>query len=300
MLQASTKTFGAPPVYERRHSRGNKHMDISNNSARILRFALCALFAATTLTACTRHVSRGITPDGKTDEVIFPSTDNLVLKEGTFPNVDNLRQIGPGVTKDQLYYLIGRPHFREGFSAREWDYLFHFRQGDKIVTCQYKVIFDEDYHGQAFYWSPAGCADMLKTDAPATAAGTAAPKRFELSADALFAFGRSDLKDIQPQGRTELAAVASQLKTSKATIIQVIGHTDRIGSEASNQALSQRRAQTVREFLIQNGVAEGSVSASGVGESQPVKQCSDSLPHNELVACLQPNRRVEVVVMGLQ
>ncbi|MGH8026645.1 MAG: OmpA family protein [Pseudoxanthomonas sp.] len=273
-------------------------MDISNNSARITRLALCALIAATALTACTRHVSRGITPDARVDEVIFPSTDKIVLKEGTFPNVDNLRQIGPGVTKDQLYDLIGRPHFREGFSAHEWDYLFHFRQADKIVTCQYKVIFDKDYHGQAFYWSPAGCADLLKTEAAVTATGL--PKRFELSTDVLFAFARSELKDILPQGNAELASVARQLKDSKATIIQVIGHTDLIGSEADNLALSQRRAQTVREFLVQNGVAAEGLSAHGVGESEPVKQCSDSLPHDELVACLQPNRRVEVVVMGLQ
>ena len=272
-------------------------MDIKNNSARISRFALCALIAAITLTACTRHVSRGIAPDARADEVIFPSTDKIVLKEGTFPNVANLRQIGPGVTKDQLYDLIGRPHFREGFSAREWDYLFHFRKGDEIVTCQYKVIFDKDYHGQTFHWSPAGCVDLLKTEA-VTAAGE--PKRFELSADALFAFGRSDLQDILPHGRAALVSIAGQLKDSKATIIQVIGHTDRIGSDADNQALSQRRAQTVREFLIQNGVASDGLSAHGVGESEPVKQCSDSLPHDELVTCLQPNRRVEVAVMGLQ
>lgn len=276
-------------------------MDIRNNSARITRFALCALIAAAVLPACTRHVSRGIAPDAQADEVIFPSADNVVLKEGTFPNLDNLRQIGPGLSKDQLYDLIGRPHFREGYAAREWDYLFHFRQGGKIVTCQYKVIFDKDYLGQAFHWSPAGCADLLKTDAPGADAPVArAPQRFELSADALFAFGRSDLKDIQPRGREELAAIASQLKDSKAAIIQVIGHTDRIGSEAANQALSQRRAQTVREFLIQNGVAADGLSAHGVGESQPVKQCADSLPHDELVACLQPNRRVEVAVMGFQ
>ncbi len=275
-------------------------MDIKNNAARLIPLALCVFVAGATLTGCTRHVSRGITPDAKVEEVIFPSTDNIVLKEGTFPNVDNLRQIGPGVTKDQLYDLIGRPHFREGFSAREWDYLFHFRQGDKIVTCQYKVIFDEGYHGQAFYWAPAGCADLLKSEAGADAGVATKPKRFELSADALFAFAGSDLKDMQPQGRTELAAIAGQLKDSKAAIIQVIGHTDRIGSEADNQALSQQRAQTVREFLIQNGVAADGLTALGVGESQPVKQCSDSLPHGELVACLQPNRRVEVVVMGVQ
>jgi len=175
------------------------------------------------------------------------------------------------------------------------------RGGGKSLPCQYKVIFDKDYLGQAFHWSPAGCADLLKTDAPGADAPVArAPQRFELSADALFAFGRSDLKDIQPRGREELAAIASQLKDSKAAIIQVIGHTDRIGSEAANQALSQRRAQTVREFLIQNGVAADGLSAHGVGESQPVKQCADSLPHDELVACLQPNRRVEVAVMGFQ
>lgn len=275
-------------------------MDIKNNAARLIPLALCVLVAGVALTGCTRHVSRGITPDGKVEEVVFPSTDNLVLKEGTFPNVDNLRQIGPGVTKDQLYDLIGRPHFREGFSAHEWDYLFHFRQGDKIITCQYKVIFDKDYHGQAFYWAPAGCADLLKPDPDAGTVQITKGDRFQLSADALFAFAGSDLKDIQPQGRTELMAIAGKLKNSKATVIQVIGHTDRIGSEANNQVLSQRRAQTVREFLIQNGVAADGLTALGVGESQPVKQCSDSLPRAELVSCLQPNRRVEVVVMGVE
>ena len=96
-------------------------MVIRNSSARIARFALCALIAAVTLSACTRHVSRGIGPDARADEVVFPSVDRIVLKEGTFPNVDNLGQIGSGVTKDQLYHLIGRPHFREGYAAREWD-----------------------------------------------------------------------------------------------------------------------------------------------------------------------------------
>lgn len=277
-------------------------MVITNNSTRIARFALCALIATATLTACTRHVSRDIAPDGRAGEVVFPSVDRIVLKEGTFPNVDSLRQVGAGVTKDQLYYLIGRPHFREGFAAREWDYLFHFRQDDTVVTCQYKVVFDQDYHGQSFHWSPAGCADLLKTQAPAVAAAApaAGPKRFELSADALFAFARSGPQDILPQGRAELASIAGQLKGSKATIVQVIGHTDRIGDEASNQALSQRRAQTVRELLIEDGVAADSLKAQGVGESEPVKECSDSLPKDELVACLQPNRRVDVVVWGLQ
>lgn len=271
-------------------------MEQSNNRVRGISIALCAAVAAVAFAGCTRHVSRNITPQGQAGEVVFPTLDRIVMKEGSFPTREAISQIGSGVTRDQLYDLIGRPHFREGFKAREWDYLFHFRTGDQVVTCQYKVIFDKDYRGQSFHWSPAGCADMLEKKAP-LAQG---PKRFELSADALFAFARSGLDDIQPKGRTELASIADQLKASKDTIIEVIGHTDRIGSEADNLALSQRRAQTVREFLIQNGVAADGLGAHGVGESEPVKQCSDSLPHDELVACLQPNRRVEVVVMGLQ
>lgn len=271
-------------------------MDINNNYSRITRYALCALIAAAALTACTRHVSRDIAPDGRAGEVIFPSTDSIVLKEGTFPNKDNLRQIGPGVTKDQLYDLIGRPHFREGFAAHEWDYLFHFRQGDKIVTCQYKVIFDKDYRGQTFHWSPAGCADQLKTGD----AAVAEPKRFELSADALFAFAKSSREDMLPGGRDELKKVADALKASKTVVVQVIGHTDRIGSQESNLALSQRRAETVRAILVENGVPTNGLSAHGAGESEPVKQCDDTLPHEALVACLQPNRRVEVVAMALQ
>lgn len=273
-------------------------MNIRNNSVQVIRFALCALLAAGALAACTRHVSRDITPEGQAGEVVFPPLDRIVLKEGTFPNPESLRQVGPGVTRDQLYELVGRPHFREGFSAREWDYLFHFRQDGKIVTCQYKVIFDKDYHGQSFHWAPAACADVLEA-APA-AASVAAPTRFELSADALFAFARSGLDDILPQGRSELESIARQLKDSEASMIQVVGHTDRIGSESANQALSQRRAQTVRMFLIRSGVAARALSAYGVGESQPVKECADSLPHDELVACLQPNRRVEVIVAGFR
>lgn len=270
-------------------------MDIRNSTARITQVALCVLIVAGTMTACTRHVSRSISAEGQAGELIFPPAGSAVLREGTFPNVDNLRQIGPGVTKDQLYDLIGRPHFREGFAAREWDYLFHFRQGDKIDTCQYKVIFDANYRGQDFHWLPTGCADQLKKQDAAVAGE---PRRFELSADTLFAFARYDPDGIQPQGRRELDSIAEQLRGRDVALIQVVGHTDRIGSETDNRLLSQQRAQTVRELLVRSGVEGDRISAFGLGESQPLKQCPDSLPRDELVACLQPNRRVDVLVTG--
>lgn len=247
---------------------------------------------------CTRHVSRDISADGKAGEVIFPSTDRIVLKEGTFPNVQSLRTVGPGVTKDQLYELLGRPHFREGYyGVREWDYLFHFRTPGGIVTCQYKVIFDDQYRGQSFHWAPASCADLLKDD---VAADKPQELRFELSGDALFAFDRHAPADILPGGREQVAEIAAKLKDAKASTVQVIGHTDLLGTEVYNQGLSQQRALTVRKLLIDGGVPAGTVSAIGAGESQPVKQCDAALPRTALVACLQPNRRVEIVASGLE
>lgn len=259
---------------------------------------LASMGAAVLLAGCgTRHVSRDISAQGTAGEVIFPSVDKIVMKEGTFPNVTSLRAVGPGVTKDQLYYLLGRPHFREGYAGvREWDYLFHFRKDGKIITCQYKAIFDEDYHAQSFHWLPAGCADMLAEPVAAAPAAPAAPAetRFNLSADALFAFAKYGSGDILPNGRDELAAIATQLKDSKASI-SVVGHTDRIGSDAANQLLSERRAQTVRGYLAERGVPAANISATGRGESEPVIQC-DEQDRAALIGCLTPNRRVEITV----
>lgn len=271
-------------------------MSIKHRS--ILLTAVTCLLALTA--GCTRHVSRDISSDGKAGEVIFPSTERLVLKEGTFPNVDSLRTVGPGVSKDQLYELLGRPHFREGYyGVREWDYLFHFRTPDGIVTCQYKVIFDDNYHGQNFHWAPASCADQLKR-APSTAVAPPQQLRFEVSGDALFAFDRHGSTDILPGGRQEIAEIAAKLKAANAATVQVIGHTDMLGSETYNQGLSQQRALTVRQLLVDGGVSAATVVAIGAGESQPLRTCETDTSHAVLVACLQPNRRVEIVASGLK
>lgn len=261
------------------------------NAPRIIATGMLAV-AVLLLGACgTRHVSRDITPDGRAGEIVFPELSRIVLKEGTFPNIDSLRAVGPGATKDQLYHLLGRPHFREGYAGvREWDYLFHFRTPEGVVTCQYKVIFDKDYRGQSFHWAPDSCSQQLEGVEAA-----AQDLRFELSADALFAFDRHAADDILPDGREEIARIADALKAANPTSVQVIGHTDLLGSETYNQGLSQRRALTVRQLLIEGGISPAVVVAIGAGKSQPVKQCDDTLAHAARVACLQPNRRVEIV-----
>ncbi|MGY2437078.1 OmpA family protein, partial [Escherichia coli] len=81
----------------------------------------------------------------------------------------------------------------------------------------------------------------------------------------------------------------------------VIGYTDRIGSDAYNQKLSEARARTVADFLIGKGLPAGKVAIQGQGEANPVtgSQCDGIKGKNELIACLAPDRRVEVKVEGV-
>lgn len=122
---------------------------------------------------------------------------------------------------------------------------------------------------------------------------------FNLSGDTLFRFNRGDLSGLLPKGRTALDQLVTKLKIQYQKIerIQVTGFTDHFGSASYNEALSRRRAETVALYLDQHGVATA-ISAEGKGAQYPVKQCSSKLTPYALVECLQPNRRVEVVVVG--
>lgn len=274
----------------------NKYTAIARRTA----FGLC-IVSALLLTACgTRHVSKDITPEGRAGEVVFPDPDRIVLKGGTYPNLEDLRAIGPGVTKDQLYQSLGRPHFREGlFGVREWDYLFHFRTATGVTTCQYKVIFDSEQRGQSFHWAPASCADLLADRGPAAAVVPPGASRFDVQTDTLFAFARHGRGDILPNGEAELAALGARLAAARHASVRVVGHTDRIGSERANQQLSERRAATVRTVLVEHGVSAASIVSEGRGKSQPVTQgCGDGMARAALIECLRPDRRVEILVTG--
>lgn len=266
------------------------------------------------LVGCTITLSTGITPEGhvqKTD-LIFPKLENAWQKDGQFPNSENLSKIKPGVAKDELYQLIGRPHFSEAQHAYEWDYIFKFYQADDSVKiCQYKVIFDKDFKGQEFYWLPEDCAKYAKPQvavapvvaAPVIAAAPIASEKINLLADALFAFDKWQLQDMRAGGREELDALAQKLMAYQQrgeTRVMITGHTDYLGEDMYNLNLSQLRAQTVREYLISRGVDAATMVASGAGEGSPVKQCDANQPRESLINCLQPNRRVEVAVAVYQ
>ncbi len=105
--------------------------------------------------------------------------------------------------------------------------------------------------------------------------------------DVLFEFNKADLK---PGGMRNLYQLVDFLKKNPTRNVSIEGHTDNIGSEGYNLELSQRRAEAVRNFLLDNGISPERLIARGYGEAYPVAT-------NNTEAGRQQNRRVEVVVL---
>ncbi|WP_373683963.1 OmpA family protein [Acinetobacter sp. YH12080] len=124
----------------------------------------------------------------------------------------------------------------------------------------------------------------------------------DLAADTLFKFDGSSLNYLLPKGRQEVLEVASQIRNNFFSVSQIklVGHTDRLGNDSYNNQLGQKRADTVRNLLIQNGVAGNVISTASAGKRQPVTNgCFDVKQLEALHACLQPDRRVTVEITGL-
>jgi len=121
-------------------------------------------------------------------------------------------------------------------------------------------------------------------------------QKITLDANALFAFNESVLT---PEGKAAIDSkvVGKLSQIQKLEVVIVTGHTDRIGSAAYNQELSVKRADAVRDYLVGKGIAKDKIQTVGMGEQQPVVQCNQK-NRTELIACLAPNRRVEVEARG--
>jgi outer membrane protein OmpA-like peptidoglycan-associated protein len=106
--------------------------------------------------------------------------------------------------------------------------------------------------------------------------------------DVLFETGKYELK---PEARERLAKVSGILLAYPSLKIAIEGHTDSVGTDDYNQRLSEQRAESVRDYLVSQGVAEPAVTAKGFGKTQPI--ASNDTPDGR-----QKNRRVELVLSG--
>ena len=169
------------------------------------------------------------------------------------------------------------------------------------------------------FWTPAaaaqdknGCAcdkDLIAKEvcepAPkaAPAAPVAAPKaasfgeKVTISADALFDFNKATLR---PEGKAKLDDVVSKAGQLNLEVVIAVGHADRIGGAAYNQKLSEKRAAAVKDYLVAKGIPANRVYTEGKGSKQPVtkpNQCKGP-KSAKVIACLQPDRRVDIELIG--
>jgi len=121
-------------------------------------------------------------------------------------------------------------------------------------------------------------------------------EQISLSSDVLFAFDKAELR---PEGQKKIDEIAGRLKGANVQQINMIGHADRIGPDQYNQKLSEKRAEAVKEYLSKQGVETTKVRAEGRGKSEPVtgNECKGE-KGSKLIACLQPDRRVDIEVRG--
>jgi len=141
---------------------------------------------------------------------------------------------------------------------------------------------------------------------PLAVAPTPAPQpivieKVSLSTDVLFGFNKSQLT---PAGEQKLDDLARSAQGANVERVVLTGHADRIGSEEYNKELSERRAQAVADYLASKGVESSRLQVQGRGESDPVtgNQCQklgkESNKNQKLIACLQPDRRVDAELLG--
>ena len=164
---------------------------------------------------------------------------------------------------------------------------------------------------QVHVLSRAPKAQACETPAPpAVASGAAAPlgttsvakppvpRAYALQADAVFEFGKTELK---VAGYNAIEAMAQQLKRDYAQVerIRVVGHSDPIGKPLHNRALSLERAEKVAEQLRDRGVKPlHGFKTEGQGEGALIKTDCPNKPTPASKLCHEPNRRVEIIVYG--
>ncbi len=149
-------------------------------------------------------------------------------------------------------------------------------------------------------WTPASamakCDGWIAPKPPPPAAKPAAAKpapavtqsKITLQADTLYDFDKSTLK---PEGKATLDKIAADLSKIKLEVIIAVGNTDGIGTDAYNMALGQRRAQSVKDYLVSKGVDQSRIYTESKGKSNPVAS-------NATAEGRAKNRRTDIEVVG--
>ena len=183
-------------------------------------------------------------------------------------------------------------------------------QSGEVVRNNYGECWENTYLNKAEN-GLVECGDRAPETAPAPVVQQPQYRTETVSLNSNFLFG-FDKDTLRPEAIETLNQLGARLGDSNVQSVRVEGHTDFMGSEQYNQALSERRANTVANYLVQQGVPADRVSAVGLGETQAkmTEQCqaevaklgkkvSKAKKRSALIACIEPDRRVDIQVESL-
>lgn len=212
-------------------------------------------------------------------------------------NLQVFEKIRSGITASKVKSLLGEPLSRtNGELGREWNYnlTLIMPESDNYRVCQYKVVFDDQKRVKQALWRRRQCRRIVA----AAPMPELKPKSTVFTLAVLFGLDLWKVSGIDPQGVKELQDVVSKLKAHPAEnrTIVVKGYAGPLASDAYNQALSLRRAKTVRDYLLEHGVQADSIRVRAFGESVPVATGCDATSRMEVAACHSDDRRVQIVV----
>jgi len=183
----------------------------------------------------------------------------------------------------------------------------HFSCGQRSIAEAEVQLVWAGHEKQESSWahaqSYAQSAEELLRDAQSaikTCAKNYPVEQITLANDTLFAFDNANL---DPSAYWRLNRLADTLLQQDAKLekITLVGHTDRLRSDGiaeKNQKLSEQRAESIKEYLIGKNIPADKIFTSGAGSSQPLVMCSARQSKEKQIACLTPNRRVEIMLYG--
>ena len=227
-------------------------------------------------------------------EVKLQKLDAGYVRDGVVITPQTISQVVPGISQDGIRQLLGNP--AEEVSQRWWLYNVSLplgAQGNDLV-CQYGVAFSAAGQVSSSQWRRPQCTALYEELVRSNVADV---HEITLFSDVLFGY---DSAALSADGLRELDLAADVVagKMKQLDRVVVVGHTDRIGADSYNDALSLRRAEAVRNRLISKGVSRHLITAEGRGAREPLIECHGSVITASLKQCLQPNRRVQIVING--
>jgi len=205
-----------------------------------------------------------------------------VLRPGKYTNVSDIHLLQRGQTAADVRQLLGEPSARtQNRRGPAWEYHVSLPIAGETgsLVCQLMVVFGADARVDEIVWRRPQCEAL-------------AGSTIDMAADFLFAF---DEYRLSPAGQGHLDLILERWRQQNGRgFMTIVGHTDRIGSADYNQRLSEQRAHTVAQYLVQRGVPAQAIRAIGIGESEPIVTCAETKGIAALKECLAPNRRVSI------